>query len=321
MENSKYLQVNRIEFLATYHCPGRCKHCSVGDQLNRPGSHHVPLKESVEAVRWLAAHYPVRSIMTFGGEPLLYPEVICALHSAARDRGIPTRQLITNGYFSKQPERIRQVAEELIGAGVNDILLSVDAFHQERIPLEPVLEFARHIMEIAPNVIQLQPSWVVNQAHDNPWNARTKEILAAFSGLGVPVGRGDDIFMAGNAVKNLAAYYPAPRLDMDERCGSQPYTEPLDRITSLSIEPNGDVVACAFPIGNLLRESMEEIAARYDPYAQPYTRALLTGGARELLQVAEGQGLIIDCGKCYSVCDLCRQIKDQIVPKETDVKV
>lgn len=321
MEKSKYLQVNRIEFLSTYHCPGRCKHCSVGNQLNRPGPHHVPVKESVEAVRWLAAHYPVQSMMTFGGEPLLYPEVICALHSSARDSGIPTRQLITNGYFSKRPERIKQVAEELVSAGVNDILLSVDAFHQERIPLEPVLEFARHIMRIAPEAIQLQPSWVVNQAHDNLWNARTKEVLAAFDHLGVPVGRGDDIFMAGNAVKNLAEYYPAPRLDLEERCGSQPYTEPLDRVTSLSIEPNGDVTACAFPIGNLLRESMEEIAAQYDPYTQSITRALLTGGARELIRVAEELGLTINCEKCYSICGLCRQIKDQIVPKETDVKV
>lgn len=319
MENSKYLQIDRIEFLTTYHCSGRCKHCSVGKQLNRPGPHHVPVEESVGAIRWLAGHYSVQSIMTFGGEPLLYPEAVCALHSAATDCGIPTRQLITNGFFTKDPGRIRQVARELVSAGVNDILLSVDAFHQERIPLGPVLEFARCVMGIAPDVIQLQPSWVVNETCDNPWNLRTKEVLAAFRPLDVPVSRGDDIFMAGNAVDNLAEYYPAPRLDMEERCGSQPYTEPLDRITSLSIEPNGNVSACVFPIGNLCQESMAKIAARYDPYAQDFTRAVLTGGARGLLRAAEEHGLAIDCEKCYSVCDLCRQVKDQIV-QETDVK-
>lgn len=319
MKLSKYLKLDRIEFMSTYHCPGRCRHCSVGGRINRPGPSHVPVKESVEAVRWLGEHYPIRSIMTFGGEPLLYPEVICALHCAARDCGIPTRQLITNGYFSKRPERIRQVAEGLVEAGVNHILLSVDAFHQETIPLGPVMEFAGCIMELRPDIIQLQPSWVVNEAHDDPWNARTKEVLAEFSGLGVPVGRGDDIFMAGNAVENLAGYYPAPRLDMDDTCGSQPYTEPLDRLGSLSIEPNGDVVACAFPIGNLLRESMEDIARRYDPYEHPFTRAVLTGGARGLLRAAEEHGLSVDCSKCYSVCGLCGQIRELTESKGTDV--
>lgn len=319
MRPSKYLKLDRIEFMTTYHCPGRCRHCSVGGRINKPGPHHVPVKESAGAIRWLAANYPVESVMTFGGEPLLYSEAVCALHGTARDCGIPTRQLITNGYFSKQPERIRQAAEDLIEAGVNDILLSVDAFHQKTIPLGPVLEFAGRIMELRPDIIQLQPSWVVNEAHDNPWNTRTRKVLAEFSGLGVPVGRGDDIFMAGNAVENLAQYYPGPKLDLDDACGSQPYTEPLDLVSSLSIEPNGDVVACAFPIGNLLRESMKEIAARYDPYADPFTRAVLTGGARELLRVAEERGLPVDCSKCYSVCGLCRQIRDLTESKGTDV--
>ena len=39
--------------------------------------------------------------MTFGGEPLLYPETVCKIHSAAKEMNIPKRELITNGYFSK----------------------------------------------------------------------------------------------------------------------------------------------------------------------------------------------------------------------------
>ena len=310
MKLSKYLKLDRVEFMSTYHCPGRCKHCSVAGRLNAPGPHHVPVEESVSAVRWLRAHYPIQSVMTFGGEPLLYPEVICAIHSAARDCGIPQRQVITNGYFSKRSERIRQVAGKLIRAGVNQILLSVDAFHQEAIPLEPVLKFARHIQELSPGVLRLSPSWVVNQAHDNPWNARTREIVAAFDGLGLAAPYGNDIFVAGNAVKYLADYYPAPKLDLNEGCGSQPYTEPLDQITSLSIEPNGDVVACAYPIGNLRRQTMAEIAGGYDPHDHPFTSAVLTGGAGGLLRAAEKAGIPVDVAKCYSVCDLCRQIKN-----------
>ncbi len=308
MKLSKYLDVNRIEFVSTYHCSGRCKHCSVGDRLNTPGPHHVPMQESINALRWLQAHYPIQSVMTFGGEPLLYPEVICALHSTARDCGIPARQVITNGYFSKRPDRIHQVAAALVEAGVNHILLSVDAFHQETIPLGPVLLFAKAVHQIAPEILELQPSWVVNQEHDNPWNTQTRKMLSAFAGLDIPIGPGDAIFLAGNAAKNLAEYYPAPSLDLNDGCGSQPYTEPLDHITSLSIEPSGNVVACTLPIGNLCQESMETIAARYDPYAHECSYALLTGRARALLELAKRQGMDIDLSQCWSVCDLCRQV-------------
>ena len=308
MKKSKYLKLDRVEFITTYHCTGRCKHCSIGSRLNQPGPHHVPVEKSIEAVRWLKANYPITSLLTFGGEPLLYPEVVCALHSTARDCGIPERSVITNGYFSKNPERIRQTAQNLLDAGVNDILLSVDAFHQETIPLEPVLIFAQYVAQTAPGVLKLSPAWVVNAAHQDVWNERTRDILAQFAELSLPISQGNDIFMAGNAIKNLSQFYPAPCLDLSETCGSLPYTEPLEQIRSISIEPDGSVKACALSIGNLLEDSMDTIVSGYDPYADERSRALLTGGARTLLELAQKKQLPVDLTKCWSVCDLCAQI-------------
>ena len=51
--------------------------------------------------------------------------------------GIPVRQLITNGFFSRDGDRIKEAAGRLAQSGVNNLLLSVDAFHQETIPLAP----------------------------------------------------------------------------------------------------------------------------------------------------------------------------------------
>ncbi len=56
--------------------------------------------------------------------------------------GIPKRDLITNCFFSKDSNRIREVVKNLEDSGVYQILLSVDAFHQETIPIEPVKVFA-----------------------------------------------------------------------------------------------------------------------------------------------------------------------------------
>lgn len=103
MKISPYLHIRRIEFMTTYFCPGRCKHCSVGGRLHpKEGDVHVRAKEAADAVKTLSRIFPVSSVMTFGGEPLLFPETVCAIHQTAASCGIPARQIITNGYFLKR---------------------------------------------------------------------------------------------------------------------------------------------------------------------------------------------------------------------------
>lgn len=308
MKPSPYLNLNRIEFVVTYHCTGRCAHCSLGDRLNQPGDcHHIETVTAVDAIKRLAELFPISSVMTFGGEPLLYPDLVCAIHQTAQACGIKERQVITNGYLARTDERIRETAQALHDAGVNQVLLSVDAFHQQTIPLEPVSRFAGAVKQTGTS-IRLHPAWVVDREHQNPYNTKTEEILAELGPLGLPVSHGNNIFMAGNAAKNLAEYYPPPCLDLNQACGSMPYTAPLTDIPSLSIEPNGNVTVCNFVIGNLYREDIGKIAARYDPYENAYMRALLTGGAPALLAEAEANGVPVDCSGCYSVCDVCRRL-------------
>lgn len=303
-----YLNINRIEFILTDHCTGRCKHCSAGNMVAHPRKeHHVPVEAAVRAIRDLAGMYAINSVMTFGGEPLLYPEVTCAIHRTSMECGVPRRQIITNGYFSKDEARIREVAQSLADAGVNDVLISVDAFHQETIPLEPVRTFAKAVKAAGIEKSRFSPAWVVNERFDCPENTRTREILAALADTGLPVHEGNDIFMAGNAIEHLSHYYPPARLDMADRCGSMPYTEPLTNQTSLSIEPDGNVTVCGFVIGNLCREDMAEIVARYDPFADEGMRAAAEG-VPGLLSLAEKRGIKVDLTRCYSVCDLCRMV-------------
>ena len=109
-----YIQnLNRIEFVVTLACSGKCRHCSEGD--HSAASAHIGGEAAAETVRKVAEKYSIKSLMTFGGEPLLYPETVCKIQAAARDIGIPKRQLITNGFFSRDKEKIRQVAQQLAG--------------------------------------------------------------------------------------------------------------------------------------------------------------------------------------------------------------
>ena len=249
--NAYLKNLNRIEFVVTLACTGRCKHCQNGEPVRT--SEHIDTDVAVEAIRKVCAQYSIGSVMTFGGEPLLYPDTVCAIHAAAERLGVEKRQIITNGYFTKRRERIAEVAQKLKESGVNDLRLSVDAFHQETIPLEPVRFFAECAVRSG-IPIRLQPTWLVSREDQNPYNVRTKEILGTFAPLGIPTVPGDVIFPSGNALMYLREYFDETVVE------ASPYEEDPKDVRSLSFLPNGDVLN-----GNVYRTDILAILRAYWP--------------------------------------------------------
>ena len=74
--------LNRIEVLITLACTGQCRHCSEGDHLKC--SEHIDGDGIADLVRKVCHRFQIESLMTFGGEPLLYPEAVYKIHSAAK---------------------------------------------------------------------------------------------------------------------------------------------------------------------------------------------------------------------------------------------
>lgn len=240
--------LNKIEFVVTYACTGRCKHCSEGDHTNC--GEHIDPQIAADAVRRIAAEYDIKTVMTFGGEPLLYTDAVYAIMIAATELNIPKRQVITNGYFSKNADNIREVAERLAACGVNDLLLSVDAFHQETIPLDVVKQFAADAKACG-IPIRLQPAWLRSAVDDNPYNRKTQEILDSFKDMGIPTNEGNIIFPEGNALKYLAEYFT-------DKLPENPYVEDPRDVRCVSFSPNGDVLS-----GNVYRNDIMEIIKDY----------------------------------------------------------
>ena len=250
MKNKYTANLNKIEFVVTYACTGKCKHCSEGD--HEMCGEQIDPQIAADAVRKISAEYDIQTVMVFGGEPLLCPDTVYAVMSVAKELNIPKRQVITNGYFSKNAEKIRAVALRLAECGVNDLLLSVDAFHQETIPLEIVKCFAAEAKKCG-IPMRLSPAWLVSVSDDNPYSRKTREILDSFGDLNIPVGDGNVIFPDGNAKKYLAEYFT-------ETAPENPYEEDPCDVHTLSFSPNGDVLD-----GNVYREDVLEIIRKYAP--------------------------------------------------------
>ena len=248
--NQYFKNLNKIEFVVTYACTGRCKHCSEGNHTSC--GERIDPGIAADAVRKIAAEYDIKTVMTFGGEPLLYTDAVYAIMKTATELNIPRRQIITNGYFSKNAEKIREVAEGLAVCGVNDLLLSVDAFHQETIPPHVVKQFATEAKKCG-IPIRLQPAWLVGVTDDNPYNIKTREILDSFADMEIPVGEGNVIFPEGNARKYLAEYFT-------DTLPENPYMEDPRDVRCVSFEPNGNVLG-----GNVYECDIMEIIGGYAP--------------------------------------------------------
>lgn len=250
LKNPFLVNLEKIEYVISYACTGKCKHCSEGDHENCID--HIDAKTASQAVEKIASIYDIKTVMTFGGEPLLFPETVYEIISAAKRMNIPKRQVITNGYFSTNVDVIKSVSQKLSESGVNDLLLSVDAFHQETIPLDTVKIFAKELQKCSVP-IRLQPAWLVSRDNDNPYNKKTREILDSFKYMEIYENDGNIVFPEGNAKKYLSEYFLSDVPD-------NPYVEdPLD-VKCISFSPNGDVLD-----SNIYREDITTITKNYTP--------------------------------------------------------
>ena len=248
---NKFLRnLSRIEFVVTMACTGRCKHCSQGEHKSNES---IDKDLAADAIRKITQEYDIKSVMTFGGEPLLCGDTVCTIHRVAKEMNIPCRQLITNGYFTKNHDEIKLVAQKIIESGVNEILLSVDAFHQETIPLEYVVEFAKSVNTAGIN-LKVHPAWLVSAEADNPYNSKTREILSAFNQIGIETGEGNVIFPSGNALKYLSEYFDTSKEFKN------PYDEDPADIHAICFSANGDILG-----SNIYKQDIMEILLSYSP--------------------------------------------------------
>ena len=248
---NQYLKnLNKIEFLVTNACTGRCKHCSEG--AHREFGERIDPTLAAEAVLKITGEYDIKTVMAFGGEPLLHPDAVMAIMSAATEAGVPKRQVITNGFFTTYMQRMRDMATALLACGVNDLLLSVDAFHQETIPLDATKRFAAALVECGVPV-RLQPAWLVSYDDNNPYNEKTREVLRSFLDLNIPVSDGNIVFPEGNAPIFLSEYFT-------KEIPVNPYVEDPTDLRCISFSANGDVLG-----DNIYKTDIMDIIAKYKP--------------------------------------------------------
>ncbi len=306
---SKYLIVNRIEFAVTYLCNGRCRHCysAKGKDIFPK---HINKSQALEVVRKIGKKYSPESIMTFGGESLLFPEIVYSIHKAAMNVGIPYRSIITNAYWSKDAKKIEEIAKNLAEAVVNEIIISVDTFHQKHIPLDIVRKAAEACLQVGIVNIVWGSCWVVSKNDDNQYNQKTKFILKELEDLPVRGSEGNVFKPDGLTLVNLKEFLPPKEEIPAGACGDMPYTYPLNSVKSICIEPDGEIAVCNdFYIGNAFETDIIKLIENYNPFMIPEMKAIIENGMEGLVNWARTKGIKPAPEGYYSICHMCTDIR------------
>jgi MoaA/NifB/PqqE/SkfB family radical SAM enzyme len=311
---NKQINLNRIEFFITYNCTSHCDHCSVYTNSIRSNCGPIDINIAEKVIIEANDNYNINSVMTFGGEPLLYPELVYTIHKTAKKCGIPVRQIITNGCWSNTETRIDEIVSMIADSDVNNILVSIDCFHEKYLNYKIVKYSIEQLKRNTKANIKLHPVWLVNKDDNNTYNERTKKILMEFDYLKIPVSSGNILFPAGRAIENLSEYLPKPSKSLTGTCKDQPYSDMPNNIESICIEPNGDIIACN-RIGNIYENQLSKILNDYDYLKDPVLKEIVKNGCEGIYSIARDNSIELSSDGYYSICELCKDVSIKLNKK------
>ncbi len=244
------------------------------------------------------------SFMIFGGEAMLYPRRTVALFGRASEIGIPVIQLITNGAWADDPEMAHDLALQLKDAGVNDVLISVDAFHLPHIPLRGPRNAGEACLDVGMEKIRWNVCVVEDIEADNQYDRETRRIL----GLLEPMGIEPDIERVepeGRAPENLGSFFRRQPLE-----GMCPNRKGLISPSCITLDPDGWVSMChSLAMGNAKETRLSRILLNHDHAEHPVMRILVEKGPLGLLDLPDSQGFRLNEERYITKCLFCLDVR------------
>ncbi len=299
------MQVKGVDFLLTFKCPSKCKHCSYKAGPERTGSMRL-----VDAERYLSElieTQPLKSIGVHGGEPFLYFQTLVQIMESAKEMGLDRTWVITNGFWAKTKTISEKKLLELKEAGLKSITFSVDGFHQEYIPFETVKQGIEAAISVGFQKVWVDSYFLGSEDSDNFYNNSTKKALRNLENLSnVEINR-RPVDFEGRAAQFLTKHVKAKQQIPSERCPLPFWIGgTLKNPEVIEIDQEGNVTLCpGVCIGNTKVQSLTEILQNYDYHAHPILSIIADEGPIGLLREAISKGFqkyqmfVDECHLCY----------------------
>lgn len=292
-----------LALMLGYRCNARCRCCLWGDQLSSPD--RIDIEEAKTWIDQAAALGASRRLGFSGGESFLYQREMLALADYARSRYQTVSVASTNAFWARTPERARQVLQPLRDAGMRELLVSADEFHQEFVPIERV----RHALDAARELhVACTVQTIVTET-----SRRLADVQQA-------LGLNDDGGLQWAEIPCTPTGWAATRIpgsEFPQRPGA--LTSYCSILRPVIVRPDGGVYLCcgatfaadALQAGNLRREPLKDILDRagWDPL---FNSLALSNGPAAIAHLLANDPAFALAGRSYSTsCEACEHILRQ----------
>ena len=267
-----------IHFLITYGCSAECDHCFIWGAPGRSAGIAVELVESfLNQVRSVES---VTGVCAEGGESFTEYDVLVRFLRGATARGL-TASALTNASWVESRQQAEERIAELMAAGLTNLGISTDQWHQRFIPVE-----------------------------------RVDVLLDVCAAAGLEASRMvttiQGVMFRGRAAERLAGEMPTRPASKLTAC---PH-EKLGAPGRLHLDCYGNLHLCQGLI--LGRAPIAAAIAAYDPASHPVVRLLLTGGPYALGCYAATLGFDLAPGY-VDACHLCYRAREFLRPHFPDL--
>jgi len=267
-----------VHFLITYGCSAQCDHCFI---WGAPGRHSAMTPDQIDDfLAQVAALKTVTGVCGEGGESFTEYGLLLRFLRRATALGL-TAGALTNASWATSRAKAEEGVAELMAAGLANLGVSTDQYHQKSVPVE-----------------------------------RVDLLLAVCQEAGLAAARmetpPDGVMFRGRAAERLAPSMPTRPA---EELASCPH-EQLGAPSRVHLDCYGFLHLCqGITLGRL---PIADAVGGYDPEAHPIVRLLLNGGPYAVGRYAADLGFEMAPGY-VDACHLCYRAREFLRPHFPDL--
>lgn len=295
------LRFSTLGLMLDYQCNIRCRSCLWGDELGNPVV--ADLREVRSWIDQAQELGTIHMVGISGAEPFVrYEDLRAIMYYAGRTYGLPSG-VVTNAKWAESPNVATMRLQELWDVGMRGLMVSVDDFHQEWVPLSRVrncLDAGREIgMECTLQTVVTKTSkklddYIKELGYEEWQDLHTSQFKCT------PIG---------------AAAKQIPVDEFEYQPGIPNNYCTLFRV--VNVLPDGSVYLCcgaaftcpSLKVGNLRKESLGTILERaeWDPLLNSLA---IDNGPRQIAERLRRRGRMTGESYC-SPCHACHDILGQ----------
>jgi TPR repeat protein len=139
------MDIATLAFIMTDKCSASCKMCCYS--CTPKGGNVLEAARVKEYIAQAKAVGTIKNISFSGGEAIMHYDLLCECVLFAAERGFSV-MLVTNGFWAADYDKGYKMMERLAKAGLGQVSVSLDKYHQEFVPLETALKALRILRKL-----------------------------------------------------------------------------------------------------------------------------------------------------------------------------